>query len=115
MRGAPNWMPRHMTGARSNARGMTPRTFGTVTNCLRALQIGTRPAHRNSREGMTIQNPTRTSLTSPRLIDNHRHGRVRSRLRKYNLKAKTYGTLWHRSEKRTYQRSDISGHAVAAY
>src|ERR1700682_5182892 len=115
MRGAPNWMPRQMTGARSNARGMTPRTFGTATNCLRALQSRTGPAYRNSKEGATIQKPTRTSLSTPRLIDNHRRGRVRSRIRKHNLKAKTYGTLWHRSEKRTYQRSDISGHAVAAY
>src|SRR5882757_5516297 len=102
MRGAPNWMPRQMTGARSNASGMPPYVVRTVTNCLRALQIGTHPVHRNSRESVTIQNPTRTSLTSPSLIDNHRHGHIRSHPGKHNLKAKTYGTLWHRSEKPTY-------------
>jgi Large polyvalent protein-associated domain 7 len=46
--------------------------------------------------------PARTSVSTPRLIDNHRRGRVRSRIRKPNLKAKDNGTLWHRSEKRTY-------------
>src|ERR1700675_4610584 len=101
MRGVLNWMPRQKTGAYSNESGMTPRTFGTATNCTSGRQNWTRPAYRNSRDRVTIQNPTRTSLTSPRLIDNHRHGRVRSRLRKHNLKAKTYGTLWPRSEKRT--------------
>src|SRR5260370_40795537 len=92
MGGAPNWMRRQMTGGRSNARGMTARAGGTATNCKSVRQSRTGPEYRNSKEGATIQNPTRTSLSTPRLIDNHRHGRVRSRIRKHNLKAKKQ---WH--------------------
>jgi hypothetical protein len=96
-RRAEHWMPRQMIGAHLNASGMTPRVVRTATNCLRALQIGTRTAHRNSRERITIKDPTQTSLTHSRLIDKDRYGRVRSRLRKHNLRAKIYGTLWHHS------------------